>query len=291
VSIQDLLADIRTRVDDALDRFLPPLDQPPGRLNEAMRYSVFAGGKRLRPALAILASRVGGGREEDVMPLACALELIHTYSLIHDDLPAMDDDDFRRGKPSSHKKFGEATAILAGDALLSRAFRVVSWMPGRREAIPDIVDALGRATGTEGMVGGQIADLEAEGRPPDIDTVDYIHLHKTAALIEVSVRVGAMSAGCPEETVETLSLYGRKIGHAFQILDDVLDEDGTAEGMGKAVGKDRARGKMTYPLVVGLEESRRRARELVEEAKAAIADLPESGPLADLADFVVERKS
>jgi geranylgeranyl diphosphate synthase, type II len=291
VSIQDLLVDIRSRVDDALARLLPPLDQKPAKLNEAMRYSVFAGGKRLRPALALLASRVGSGNDDDVMPLACALELVHTYSLIHDDLPAMDDDDFRRGKPSNHKVFGEATAILAGDALLSHAFRLVTWMPGQREAIPDIIEELGRATGAEGMVGGQIADLEAEGQPPDLETVDYIHIHKTGALIEASVKIGALGGGCSPEVTETLALYGRKIGHAFQILDDVLDEDGTAEGMGKAVGKDRARGKMTYPLVIGLEESRSRARELVEEAKAAIADLPESGPLADLADFVVERKS
>jgi geranylgeranyl diphosphate synthase type II len=290
VPIQEHLAEIRSRVDAALDRALPAADRDPRKLNEAMRYSVFAGGKRLRPALALLACGVGGGTEEDAMPVACALELIHTYCLIHDDLPAMDDDDLRRGKPSNHKGFGEATAILAGDALLSQAFRVVASLP-RRKALPAVLEELGRATGAEGMVGGQIADLEAEGREPDRATVDFIHLHKTAALIEASLRIGALSAGSDTEVVEALGRFGRLVGHAFQILDDVLDEAGTEEGMGKPVRKDRLRGKMTYPSVLGVEGSRAKARELIAEAKACLEGLPRTKALLDLADFVIERKS
>jgi geranylgeranyl diphosphate synthase type II len=282
-------------VDQALERFLPAETRAPETIHKAMRYSVFAGGKRLRPVLVIAGAEAVGGRMDDVMPTACALELIHTYSLIHDDLPAMDNDDFRRGRPTSHKVFGEAMAILAGDGLLTHAFRLLAdnWRPGvdgavLRDVLVDVADA----AGTDGMVGGQVADLEAEGRRIGADMLDYIHLHKTAALIRTSIRVGARLSGATADQLRALAVAGGDLGLAFQIVDDILDVTGTTEQLGKTAGKDQAQQKATYPALHGLDASRARAKQLVGEALAALAPLgPAAEPLRALAHFILERKA
>ncbi|HET7874086.1 MAG TPA: farnesyl diphosphate synthase [Methylomirabilota bacterium] len=282
-------------VDAALDRFLPPETARPHTLHKAMRYSVFAGGKRLRPVLVIAGAEAVGGSMDDVMPTACAVELIHTYSLIHDDLPAMDNDDFRRGVPTNHKVFGEAMAILAGDALLTLAFRLVAEnFKGRddaralREALADIADAAGHG----GMVGGQVADLEAEGKPATADTVDYIHTRKTGALIRTSLRVGAVICGAASAQYQALSVAGNDLGLAFQIVDDVLDLVASSEELGKTAGKDQAQQKATYPAVHGLEASRGRAAFLIREAEDALRPLgPRAEPIRALGRFILDRKA
>jgi geranylgeranyl diphosphate synthase type II len=280
-------------VDAALDRVLPPETERPESLHKAMRYSVFAGGKRLRPVLVIAGAEAVGGSAERVMPTACAMELIHTYSLVHDDLPAMDNDDFRRGVPTNHKVFGEATAILAGDALLTLAFRLVAENvrqtdPGALEVVVDIADAAGHA----GMVAGQVADLEAEGRQVGADTVDYIHAHKTGALIRTSLRVGARLCGADAAQVRALSVAGADLGLAFQIVDDILDVVASSEELGKTAGKDQAQQKATYPAIHGIEASRARARRLIDEAEEALASLgPRAEPIRALGRFILERKA
>jgi geranylgeranyl diphosphate synthase type II len=294
-SFESYLKERAQVVDQALERLLPPESRAPETIHKAMRYSVFAGGKRLRPVLVIAGAEAVGGRMDDVMPTACALELIHTYSLIHDDLPAMDNDDFRRGRPTSHKVFGEAMAILAGDGLLTLAFRLVAdnWRPGMdpgvlRDVLVDVADA----AGTDGMVGGQVADLEAEGRQIGAGMLDYIHLHKTAALIRTSIRVGARLAGASPAQLQALSVAGDDLGLAFQIVDDILDVTGTTEQLGKTAGKDQAQQKATYPAIHGLEASQARAARLVGEALQALAPLgPPAEPLRALARFIVERKA
>jgi geranylgeranyl diphosphate synthase, type II len=282
-------------VDQALDRLLPAEANAPETIHKAMRYSVFAGGKRLRPVLVIAGAEAVGGRMDDVMPTACALELIHTYSLIHDDLPAMDNDDFRRGRPTSHKVFGEAMAILAGDGLLTHAFRLIAdnWRPGMDAAVlRDVLVDVADAAGTDGMVGGQVADLEAEGRRIGADLLDYIHLHKTAALIRTSIRVGARLSGATAVQLQALSVAGADLGLAFQIVDDILDVTGTTEQLGKTAGKDQAQQKATYPAIHGLDASRARATALVDEALGALAPLgPPADPLRALAQFILERKA
>jgi geranylgeranyl diphosphate synthase, type II len=282
-------------VDQALDRLLPAEANAPETIHKAMRYSVFAGGKRLRPVLVIAGAEAVGGRMDDVMPTACALELIHTYSLIHDDLPAMDNDDFRRGRPTSHKVFGEAMAILAGDGLLTHAFRLIAdnWRPGMDAAVlRDVLVDVADAAGTDGMVGGQVADLEAEGRRIGADMLDYIHLHKTAALIRTSIRVGARLSGATAVQLQALSVAGADLGLAFQIVDDILDVTGTTEQLGKTAGKDQAQQKATYPAIHGLDASRARAKGLVDEALGALAPLgPPADPLRALAQFILERKA
>jgi geranylgeranyl diphosphate synthase, type II len=282
-------------VDQALERFLPAETRVPETIHKAMRYSVFAGGKRLRPVLVIAGAEAVGGRMDDVMPTACALELIHTYSLIHDDLPAMDNDDFRRGRPTSHKVFGEAMAILAGDGLLTHAFRLLAdnWRPGMDGAVlRDVLVDVADAAGTDGMVGGQVADLEAEGRRIGADMLDYIHLHKTAALIRTSIRVGARLSGATADQLRALAVAGGDLGLAFQIVDDILDVTGTTEQLGKTAGKDQAQQKATYPALHGLDASRARAKQLVGEALAALAPLgPAAEPLRALAHFILERKA
>ena len=276
------------RIDEALDRFLPAEGESPGTIHRAMRYTVFAGGKRLRPVLCCLAARAAGGREEQAFPAACAVEMVHAFSLIHDDLPAMDDDDLRRGKPTCHKVFGEGIAVLAGDALLNLAFGTLLRLE-RAEAVGPAVGALARAVGTAGLIGGQVLDLEAEGREPDLAAVTSIHRGKTAALFEGCVRLGVISAGGGERASDALSTYAGAIGHAFQIVDDVLDETGGDGEFGKTVGKDRAVRKMTYPAAVGLDPARARAAELAREATAAIVGLPGEEILAGLATRVVTR--
>jgi geranylgeranyl diphosphate synthase type II len=254
-----------------------------------------AGGKRLRPILVIAGAEAVGGAAAEVMPTACALELIHTYSLIHDDLPAMDDDDYRRGRLTSHKVFGEAIAILAGDALLTLAFRLVADNASSVKdprAAGDAVVELADAAGTAGMVGGQVVDIESEGKAVSAGTLEYIHLHKTAALIRASLRVGARLAGGDAAAVAAISEAGRDLGLAFQIVDDILDVEGSLEQLGKTAGSDERKQKATYPALHGLEASRREARRLVERVKTRLAGFGERGaPLGALADYVFERKN
>jgi geranylgeranyl diphosphate synthase, type II len=281
-------------VDAALDRLLPPESDRPETLHKAMRYSVFAGGKRLRPVLVIAGAEAVGGTGERVMPAACAMELIHTYSLVHDDLPAMDNDDFRRGVPTNHKVFGEAMAILAGDALLTLAFQLVA--ENAREsnagALPDVVLDIAAAAGHRGMVAGQVADIEAEGQRVGAETVDYIHTHKTGALIRTSLRVGAMLCGARPEQLRALSLAGANLGLAFQIVDDVLDVVASSEELGKTAGKDQIQQKATYPAIHGIEASRARAAVLIRDAEDALRPLgPPAEPIRALGRFILERKA
>jgi geranylgeranyl diphosphate synthase type II len=289
VGLPAYLAETRALVDAALDRWLPPAADEPRRLHEAMRYAVFAGGKRLRPAIARAACQALGGGDADVMPAAAALEMLHTYSLIHDDLPAIDNDDLRRGKATCHKQFDEATAILAGDALQTQAFLVLAEQSRGPEVAAAQSLALARAAGTSGMVGGEIADIEAEGREPDRAVVERIHERKTAALFAASAAMGGIAAGAGEEARAALFAYGTALGLAFQICDDVLDETADAATLGKTAGKDRAARKMSYPAAVGQEESRRRARACADQAIEFLRNLPESETLAALADFAVTR--
>jgi geranylgeranyl diphosphate synthase type II len=282
-------------VDAALDRVLPAESEPPETLHRAMRYSVFAGGKRLRPVLVIAGAEAVGGRMDDVMPTACALELIHTYSLVHDDLPAMDDDDFRRGAPTNHKVFGEAMAILAGDALLTLAFRLVAdnatrgMEAGRlRDAIADIADAAGHA----GMVGGQVVDLESEGKAVGAETVDYIHARKTGALIRAALCAGARFSGANAGEMRALGVAGAALGLAFQIVDDILDVVSSSEELGKTAGKDEAQQKATYPAIHGIEASRGRAAELIREAEAALVEFgPRAEQIRALGRFILDRRA
>ena len=282
-------------VDEALERSLPPESAPPETVHKAMRYSVFAGGKRLRPVLVIAGAEAVGGAMDDVMPTACAMELIHTYSLVHDDLPAMDDDDFRRGRPTSHKVFGDAMAILAGDGLLTLAFRLLAenlrpGMDGR--VLRDVLVEVAEAAGTGGMVGGQVADLEAEGRQVTPEALDYIHLHKTAALIRASIRSGAALCGATPAQLQVLAVAGTSLGLAFQIVDDILDVTGTTEQLGKTAGKDQAQQKATYPAIHGLAASRARAEALMAEALGALAPFgPPAEPLRALGRFILDRKA
>jgi len=290
-AVQEALARIVPVIEEALDLCLPPASAPPGKLAEAMRYSVFAGGKRLRPVLAVLVTEALSGPIENVIPAACALELVHTYSLIHDDLPAMDDDDLRRGKPTCHKAFGEATAILAGDALLTLAFEAAAASPPQANPLR-LVREIARGAGPDGMVAGQVADINAEGKGGGVKDVEYIHLHKTAALIRASARVGAIAAGAGESGIDLAGRFGETLGLIFQITDDILDETATTAQMGKTAGKDAAAGKLTYPRAAGLETARQRARALAGQASKYLEELcPANTILPGLVDYVVERNS
>jgi geranylgeranyl diphosphate synthase type II len=298
--LEGYLAERRTAVDEALERLLPPADAPPPIVHEAMRYSVFAGGKRLRPILVLAGAEVAGGRRADALPAACAFELIHTYSLIHDDLPAMDDDDYRRGRPTSHKTFGEAVAILAGDALLTHAFGLVadsfagSTTGGGPPlaALPRVLAEMVEGAGTPGMIGGQVVDVLSEGKRVEPETLEYIHTRKTGALIRAALRVGALVAAAPEPVLAALTAYGERLGLAFQIVDDILDVEGSLATLGKTAGSDRRKQKITYPDYHGLDASKARAADLVAEAHRALRPLgPPAAPLAALADFVLHRKA
>ena len=283
-----LLAASVARVEAGLDRHLPPADARPARLHAAMRYSLMGGGKRLRPILCLAACELAGGEAQQAMPTAVALEMIHTMSLIHDDLPAMDNDDLRRGRPTNHKVYGEANAILAGDALLTRAFEMVALRsPGvPAERLLAVVGELSLASGAPGLVGGQVVDLECEGKSVDLERLEYIHLHKTGALLRACVISGALIAGAPDALVEALRVYARGIGLAFQIIDDILDITQTSEQLGKSAGKDAAAGKATYPAVFGLEKSRREAARLT---KAALKALEPFGKNADFLRAVADQ--
>ena len=284
-----------SEVDAALARVLPPEDAAPPTLHRAMRYSVQAGGKRLRPILVIAGAEAVGGNAEQVMETACALELIHTYSLIHDDLPAMDNDDYRRGRLTNHKVFGEAIAILAGDALLTLAFKLIALngaRTGDARIIAALVTDIADAAGTDGMVGGQVVDIQSEGKAVSAETLDYIHTHKTAALIRASLCAGALLAGATPAQRASIATCGDALGLAFQIVDDILDVEGSSEELGKTAGKDAQQQKATYPAYHGLEASRAKARVLIEQAKVALAPLGERAePIRALADFIFQRRS
>lgn len=293
--LADIMAERRALVDAALERRLPPADDPPPTIHEAMRYSVFAGGKRLRPMLALFGCEAVGGKLGDAMPAAVALELIHTYSLVHDDLPAMDDDDFRRGRPTCHKVYGEAVAILAGDALLTHAFQVLAdptnaGVPAARRL--QIIAEIAAAAGSLGMVGGQTMDIQAEGQALDPPTLLTLHSKKTGALLRASLRVGGLAGGADDAAMASLTRYGERLGLAFQIVDDILDIEGSSAEMGKTAGSDQRKHKATYPAVFGLEASRRDAARLLAEARDAVRPLGNSGGiLVALADFVGRRRS
>ena len=289
------LKERRALVDAALERFLPGEDTPPPTVHRAMRYSVMAGGKRLRPILVIAGAEAVGATSTTVMPTACALELIHTYSLIHDDLPAMDDDDYRRGRLTNHKVFGDAMAILAGDALLTFAFELVAenaaLVPDPR-VICDVVAEIADAAGTGGMVAGQVVDIESEGKTITPETLEFIHTRKTAALIRASLSVGARLGGGDAAALAAIADAGQSLGLAFQIVDDILDVEGSLEALGKTAGSDERKHKATYPALHGIEASRREARRLIERTKSRLGVFgARSAPLCALADFVVERKN
>ncbi len=282
---QEYLARIAKDAEAKFDEHLPPVKDRPCRLHEAMRYSMFAGGKRLRPGLAKAAFDMFGGKGDKIWLATSALEMLHTFSLIHDDLPCVDNDDYRRGKLTSHKKFGESTAVMAGDALCIHAFEMMG-KTGNAKAI----EVLAHLLGTYGMIGGEMTDIECEGKTVDLEIVDYIHYHKTAALIEASLLVGAMLADASEKDMEIIRSYGRSIGLAFQIVDDILDIVSTTEELGKDAGSDIEKGKATYPSIVGLEKSRERARELYEESIKALDGLKcDTSILRSIAAYIITR--
>ena len=294
----DLNAYLKERkllVEEALEHYLPPQKGFYNPIVEAMRYSLFAGGKRLRPILCLAATEIVGGKKETALPVACALEMIHTYSLIHDDLPAMDNDDFRRGKPTNHRVFGEAMAILAGDGLLTEAFYLLTY-PDLLEKIPPaqlvwISHLIAQAAGFRGMVSGQVMDLEATGKEIGLEELKAIHDHKTGALIRVAVESGAIIGGGNRTEVEALKEYGTQIGLAFQIVDDVLDIEGNPEDMGKNIGSDEPQQKATYPKLVGLNEAKEMAQTCIKRGIHALKPFGERAmPLKALAQYIIERR-
>ena len=298
MNLRDYLAQQQKLVDTHLDRLVPPESQAPETIHRAMRYSLFAGGKRIRPILCLEAARTAGAQTEPAhLTAACSLEFIHTYSLIHDDLPALDNDDYRRGKLTSHKVFGEAMAILAGDSLLTLAFEVLAGIDGDPPVPSDrkarMIAELATAAGTVGgMIAGQVADLEGEGKPPTAPLLESIHRAKTGALLRASLRLGAISAGANEEQYAALSKYGEHIGLAFQIVDDILDVEESSASLGKTAGKDAQQHKITFPAVYGVEESRRMAARECELAHATLTPFGDSAArLHELADLIVHRKS
>ncbi len=291
--VQGYLAASSEAVNRALDRYLPPVTAKPQTIHKAMRYSLFAGGKRLRPALCLAAAEACGGREADAMPLACAVECIHTYSLIHDDLPAMDNDDYRRGKLTNHKVFGEGIAILAGDAILTQAFEIAAQCKGwARYSHRQVFLELTQAAGSLQLIAGQVADLEGEGKKISARQLQFIHERKTSALLCCAVRLGGMSANCAKVQLEALTSFGYYVGLAFQVIDDILDVTQTSEQLGKTAGKDTAAQKATYPAIVGLARSQKIAQQLTEKAFASLRPFKgKAQSLEMLAAFLLERKS
>ena len=284
------LAKSKNLIETALDDSLGP--ERPESLREAMRYSLLAGGKRLRPILCLAACELAGGDREKAIPTAVALEMIHTMSLIHDDLPSMDNDELRRGRPTNHKVFGDAIAILAGDALLTRAFEMVSVRTSEvsSERLLKVVGELSLVAGAPGLVGGQVVDLESEGKEVDLETLEYIHLHKTGALLKACVICGALIGGANDDLLDALKIYAKGIGLAFQIVDDILDVTSSSEVLGKTAGKDLIADKTTYPKLLGLNESRNRANQLVAEAKGVLEPWKDNAaPLLALADYITNR--
>jgi len=283
-------------VDSALDLYLPGADTLPTRLHEAMRYSVFVGGKRIRPILMLAACEAVGGEIKKVLPAACAIEMVHTYSLIHDDLPAMDDDGLRRGNPTNHKVYGESTAILAGDGLLTEAFILLSdksiWADNPPEQCCEVVNIMAKNSGSRGMVGGQVVDMEVEGSPVDLPTLEYIHTHKTGALILAAIEIGALLGGATSQQRRALCRYGEAAGLAFQVADDILDIVADQSQLGKDVGSDQQRGKATYPALLGLTVARQHAADLRERALTALEGFDVSAqPLREIATYIIDRSS
>jgi geranylgeranyl diphosphate synthase type II len=291
VNLKTYLASRQKRIDRALNHFLPKENTKPATIHKAMRYSLFAGGKRLRPILCLAAAEACGGQITKALPVACAMECIHTYSLVHDDLPSMDNDDFRRGRPTCHKVFGEGIAILAGDALLTVAFEIVSRArPTSRYDIAIFLGEIAVAAGSQKLIAGQVADLEAEGKKVTRAELRYIHENKTAAILTSAVRLGAMSANASAGRLNAITKFGRALGLAFQIVDDILDVTQTTEKLGKSAGKDIAAQKATYPAVIGLEKSRGEARALTREAHKALNVFGKKGEaLRALASYLLER--
>ena len=292
MQLKNYLARQQRAVDRALDRFLPGEKTRPATIHKAMRYSLFAGGKRLRPILCLAAAEACGGAANAAMPLACAVECIHTYSLIHDDLPSMDNDDFRRGRPTSHKVFGEGIAVLAGDALLTIAFQILAHAkPTPRYDMRTMLEELGGAAGSQKLIAGQVADLEAEGQNTTRAALRYIHENKTAAMLGASVRLGAVSANATPAQLRAISEFGRSLGLAFQVIDDILDVTQTSEKLGKSAGKDVAAKKATYPAVIGLDASRREAQRLTRKAHNGLKPFGARGErLRQLADYLLVRE-
>jgi geranylgeranyl diphosphate synthase type II len=280
------------RINAALDRLLPPEDANPPTIHKAMRYSIFAGGKRIRPVLCLAACEAVGGKSAAAMPLACAVECIHTYSLIHDDLPSMDDDDLRRGKPTNHKVFGEGIAVLAGDALLTEAFALVAKAkPPKRYPTQVLVEDLAFAAGSLRLIAGQVQDLEGEDRQLRLEEVKRTHLNKTAALITSAIRLGAMAGNATSSQLKRLTRYGQDLGLAFQVIDDILDATSTKEVMGKSVRADQKNKKSTFPVVLGLDKSRVFAADLIADAHKQLSVFGKSAePLRAIADFFLTRQ-
>lgn len=294
LDLKKYLQERKEEVERGLVAYLPREDDYPPLLHRAMHYSIFAGGKRVRPILHLGTVEATGGDREACLPFACALEMIHTYSLIHDDLPAMDDDDLRRGKPTNHVVFGEAVAILAGDALLTEAFRLICNEQMRerldKHSLLQAIHELAHAAGSQGMAGGQIMDIAMEGKDIEAKTLDYIHAHKTGALIRASVRTGAILSGASTELLARFSRFGEALGLAFQIRDDLLNVEGDRERLGKAVGTDASRGKATYPALHGVDKTRQRLSELVDESLDALSSLDgHSEPLRAIARYMATR--
>jgi geranylgeranyl diphosphate synthase type II len=290
-NLQEFLVSRTEAVNRALDQFLPAATVRPATIHKAMRYSLFAGGKRMRPALCLAAAAACNGSEKEAMPLACAVECIHTYSLIHDDLPAMDDDDYRRGKLTNHKVFGEGIAVLAGDALLTQAFEIAGHCQGwPRYSHRTLILELASAAGSLQLIAGQVADLEAEGHKISARQLRYIHERKTSALLCCSVRLGGMSANCTESQLNALTSFGYHVGLAFQVIDDILDVTQTSETLGKTAGKDTRAQKATYPSIVGLEKSRKIAAALTDKAFDSLKVFQgKAKALQGLAEFLLQR--
>lgn len=296
MDITKYLREKKLLVEKEMSALMPGGKRLTGNLHDAMSYSLEAGGKRIRPILALAACEAVGGEAKRVMPAACAIEFIHTYSLIHDDLPAMDNDDYRRGKPTCHRAFDEATAILAGDALLTAAFEIMSnaslFKGASMEAVMDTAHDIARAAGASGMVGGQQADMEAEGKEVDLPTLEFIHTHKTGALILASVKAGAKLGGGNKDQNSALAKYAELAGLAFQVADDILDVTGSTDILGKDAGSDEARKKATYPSIIGLKEARLRAAELLDMAIDSLKDFDDKAdPLREIARYIVDRNS
>ncbi|MDZ4787337.1 MAG: farnesyl diphosphate synthase [Blastochloris sp.] len=277
----------------ALDRFLPKKTTRPATIHEAMRYSLFAGGKRLRPILCLASAEALGAPLKNALPLACAVECIHTYSLIHDDLPCMDDDDLRRGKPTSHKVYGEGLAVLAGDGLLTIAFELITRCPGwSRYKVVDLVKELSKASGSQGLIAGQVVDLESEGKKISIEDLRYIHQNKTSALIASSIRLGAMSGNATPAQLKTLTQFGKSLGLAFQVIDDILDITQTSEQLGKSAGKDLKVQKATYPALLGMDGAKKEAARLTRQAMSALKPLGKNGDrLRQIAEYMLAREN
>ncbi|MDX9872088.1 MAG: polyprenyl synthetase family protein [Clostridia bacterium] len=295
MDLKEYLQNKTVQIDRSLLALLPPSSAYPEIIHESVSYSIFAGGKRLRPILCLAGAEALGGDSSELLPVACALEMIHTYSLVHDDLPAMDDDDYRRGKPTNHKVFGEGIAVLAGDALLTLAFEVLAAYGMRvkeekRSQVLAVIQEIARAAGAFGMIGGQAVDLQSEGKKIESATLEYIHRHKTGALFTAAVRAGALLSQATEHQLAALSRYAENFGLAFQITDDLLDIEGSAEVIGKPVGSDIRNEKVTYPSLYGLENTKRLAAETIEKAVEALSDLPgDAEPLRLLVQYLLKR--